>query len=217
MSRESAGETVRVFVQARMKSERFPGKVLAPLAGDPVIAHVVRRLATVVPRELITVATSLDASDEPLALYAASLGVSVFRGPLDDVFERFRLCLLRHQCDWFVRICADSPLLDVHVLRQVIRLSEEREADLITNAQIRTFPAGNGVEAVKSATFASIDPSRLNAVDREHVTRFYYSHPDEFRIVNVAHDRPDAAGESVAVDTFDDLRRLERLITSRSS
>lgn len=208
---------VRIFVQARMSSARFPGKVLAPLAGDPIIAHVVRRLATVVPIERITVATSTEASDEPLALYAASLGVSVFRGPLDDVFERFRLCLRQHPCDWFLRICGDSPLLDVHVLRHVIALFETVDADLITNAHIRTFPVGQGVEALKSATFAAIDSQRLDAFDREHVTRFYYSHPDEFRIVNVAHDQPEMAGTSVAVDTFDDLRRLEQLMTNKNS
>ena len=34
---------LRIFVQARMSSKRFPGKVLTLLAGRPMIAHVLER------------------------------------------------------------------------------------------------------------------------------------------------------------------------------
>ena len=203
---------LRVFVQARMTSRRFPGKVLAPLAGEPVIAHVLRRVGRAVAREQITLATSVEASDAPLALYAASLGIPVFRGPLDDVFERFRQCLAEHPCDWFVRVCADSPFLDTGVLQKMVGLTAGSEADLITNVQPRTFPKGQSVEVIRASTFAAIDPSRLDPADREHVTRFYYRHPCDFRIVNITRAEESMPVESLAVDTFDDLVRLERMV-----
>ena len=45
--------------------------------------------------------------------------------------------------------------------------------------------------------------------DREHVTAFFYRHPNRFRIVNVASADPTSSAYSLVVDTLDDLRRLE--------
>ena len=62
-----------------MSSGRFPGKVLAPFRGRPLLAHVVERVAQGVPRERLVVATSVDPADDPLEAYGKALGVDVFR------------------------------------------------------------------------------------------------------------------------------------------
>src|SRR5712675_887192 len=98
---------IRAFIQARMSSARFPGKVLAPLDGEPIIAQVIKRVSQAVGRDRITVATSDDRSDDPLACYVDQLGISVYRGSLNDVFSRFRSCLEAYPCTWFFRVCAD--------------------------------------------------------------------------------------------------------------
>lgn len=191
-----------------MSSRRFPGKALAPFRGRPIIAHVLARVATVVPSALITVATSSDPTDDPLACYVESLGVAVYRGPLDDVVTRFQGCLARHPCHWFLRLCADSPLLDAEVLRSVA-MRESAEADIVTNVFSRTYPKGHSAELVLASTFSSLDAGTLDAQQKEHLTKIYYDHPDRFRIVNVAADRPCDTSRSFVVDTLEDLRRLE--------
>ncbi|MEC7654505.1 MAG: HEAT repeat domain-containing protein [Bacteroidota bacterium] len=40
---------VRVFIQARMSSKRFPGKVLAPFNGIPLLTCVIERVNRVIP------------------------------------------------------------------------------------------------------------------------------------------------------------------------
>jgi spore coat polysaccharide biosynthesis protein SpsF len=40
---------IHVFIQARMSSRRFPGKVLAPFRGHPIIWHVLERVAQALP------------------------------------------------------------------------------------------------------------------------------------------------------------------------
>jgi spore coat polysaccharide biosynthesis protein SpsF (cytidylyltransferase family) len=57
----------------------------------------------------------------------------------------------------------------------------------------------------------SLGDDELTAGDREHVTAFFYRHPERFLIRNVESSSPALAGDSVAVDTIDDLRRLEQL------
>jgi hypothetical protein len=101
--------SVRAFVQARMSSRRFPGKVLAPYRGWPVIRHVMAAVTEAFgDRVPLTVLTSVEPSDDPLVAYLEHLGVDVFRGPLDDVFERFRQCLCGRPCAWMLRLNADT-------------------------------------------------------------------------------------------------------------
>ena len=102
---------VKAFVQARMSSRRYPGKVLAPFRGEPVIRHVVQAATAVLPPHDVVVVTSTHVTDDPLVFYLRSLGVNVFRGPLENVLQRFVLCLREYPCEWVLRVNGDSPLL----------------------------------------------------------------------------------------------------------
>jgi spore coat polysaccharide biosynthesis protein SpsF len=193
-----------------MSSKRFPGKVLAPFHGKPILRHVVERVAQALPELPRVVVTSTDASDDPLAAYCEHMGVACFRGPLDDVFERFRAAARERRAAWMLRVCADSPLLDSRVLRAVTD-AFDAGLDLITTTAPRTFPKGHNAELINAATFAAIDPHELDADDPEHVTRFLHRHPQRFKIKNVESGDPSLASLELAVDTIEDLRRLEAI------
>lgn len=194
-----------------MSSKRFPGKVLAPFRNKPIIEHVVGCVRSGLPGVPVVVATSAEHSDNPLAHHLAALGVPCFRGPLDDVWARFLSCLAEHPCDQVLRICADSPLLDGSVLAKVVATAERNpDCDLITTIAPRSFPKGQNAEVIRSATLRAIDPRELGAHDREHVTAFFHRQPERFRILNVSSGNPRLAELSVAVDTVDDLQRLEQ-------
>ena len=199
-----------VFIQARMSSRRFPGKVLAPFRGRPIIDHVVEAVRTALPDSRRVVLTSSQESDTPLATYLAAVGVSVFRGPLDDVFSRFRAALAEYRCDRFYRICADSPMLDPGSLRAVAAHAEE-DWDVVTTIFPRTFPKGHNVELIRASTFNAVDHSSLSAEEREHPTTTFYRHPSRYRIFNVESGDPRRAEQNFCVDTVEDLARLERI------
>jgi spore coat polysaccharide biosynthesis protein SpsF len=193
-----------------MSSRRFPGKVLAPFRGRPIIWHVLDRVARALPDVKRVVVTSTDASDDPLAAYAMSLSTPCFRGPLDDVFERFRYAARAHTATWMLRICADSPLLDARVLTAVVGALDPT-LDLVTTIAPRTFPKGHNAELINGATFSAIDARELDDQDREHVTRFLHRNPQRFRIKNVESGDPTLSAQELAVDTIEDLYRLEQM------
>lgn len=203
---------IPIFIQARMLSSRFPGKVLAPLAGKPVLAHVIDRVAGAILAGGIIVLTSTDPSDDPLASYVSGLGIGLFRGPLENVFLRFQQCLRVHPCEWFFRISADSPFLDPALLRQMRSYASRSDLDLVTNVFPRSFPKGRSVEMIAAKTFAAIDAAGLALEEAEHVTPVYYRNPDHYRILNIESGDPTLAATSLAVDTLNDLKRLEALI-----
>jgi len=194
---------VAVVVQARMSSQRLPGKVLLPLSGRPVLAWLLDRLDGFE----VVVATSVEASDDPVAEFCAAHRVECFRGPLEDVAARFAGVVERYALDAFVRVSGDSPLLDPTLVARALELFGETEPDLATNVFPRSYPPGQSVEVVDAAVFLAARPE-FAADEREHVTTFFYAHPERFRIENFAVPVP-YDGPSHALDTPDDLARID--------
>ena len=190
-----------------MSSRRFPGKVLAPFRGRPLIAHVVGAAREALPEVTPVVVTSDEPSDAPLVAYLASENVACYRGPLDDVLGRLVACLDRHPCDWVLRLCADSPLLSPRVLRAVVDARHD-EAELVTTTAPRTFPRGQNAELIRSSALRDAAAQATAAEDREHVTPWLHRRG---RLVTVRSTEPSLASHSIAVDTVDDLHRLESL------
>ena len=198
-----------------MSSSRFPGKVLAPLFGRPLIQHVLGGVRQALPWSTdIVVVTSDGPSDDPLAVYVTALGVKVFRGPLEDVFARFRAAMRIYPHEYVLRICADSPFPNHNILRRIAAHTTGDEYDLVTTTYPRTFARGQNAELIRAATFLSIDPESLAAEEREHVTAVYYRHPERYRILNLSSEDPQSEPASLAVDRLDDLLRLERFTRS---
>ena len=197
---------VLAILQARMSSTRLPGKVLAPLAGAPMILRQIERLRRARKLERIVVATSIRADDDPLAEVLATAGIPVYRGDLDDVLGRFVGAL-----DAFgparavVRLTADCPLADPEVIDATVARFEDSGADYASNvAEPRTFPKGLDVEVMTAAALRRAAVETRDPHDREHVTPYLYRHPDRFRLVGHA-QAADEGAVRWTVDRPDDL------------
>lgn len=202
---------VRAFVQARMSSRRYPGKMLAPFRGEALIRHVLRAVEQTLSSEDIVVVTSAEASDDPLVRYIESIGRQVHRGSLDNVLARFISGSREYPCDWILRVNGDSPLLLPEVLRLVIPYVESGAPDLVSTVFPRSFPKGQNVELIRVSALHGIRMEETTLNDQEHVTPFFYRQPDRFRIVNVESGDRRLAEIGLAVDTIEDFHRLEQL------
>jgi spore coat polysaccharide biosynthesis protein SpsF len=111
---------VVAIIQARMSSSRLPGKVLLPLAGKPVLAHVVQRTHACRNVDEVVVATSTDPSDDAISAWCQENKVRCFRGSLHDVLDRYYQAAKLHEAQAIVRITADCPALDTETVDEVI-------------------------------------------------------------------------------------------------
>jgi len=212
MAGVSARANIKIFIQARMSSVRFPGKMLALLMGKPVLQHVVQNSANVVGKANVVVLTSTLASDDVLADYAKNqLGVKVFRGDLENVVKRFQDALVDFPCEWIIRICGDSPLIDGRLIRAMI-LEIREDCDLLSNVVVRTFPRGQSIEILKASTLKLIDSGQLSRDQKEHLTSFYYANLGRFRINSIRLKTKNLSEISMVVDTVNDLVSLEKNI-----
>ncbi|MBZ0266134.1 NTP transferase domain-containing protein [bacterium] len=191
-----------------MSSSRFPGKVLAPFHGIPLIRHIL----TVCSAKYSTVLlTSVEVSDDPLAEYVEVLGNDVYRGDLENVLGRFQNALNEYPCDAVFRVCADSPYVNVELMESMAELFRPTHTDLITNTFPRSFPVGRSLELINANTLRALDSRSMEVDEKEHVTRHFYKHPDRFKILNLQNERLDVSHSSLAIDTIEDLRRIEQI------
>ncbi len=189
-----------------MTSTRLPGKVMAQVLGEPMIGRQVERLRRARAIDEIMVATSTDGSDDPLAAYCASLGLAVFRGPLDDVLGRFCGALAeRPKAATVVRLTADCPLADWTLIDQVIGRHLETGSDYTSNTPpTRTYPHGLDVEIVRAEVLREAGREARAPYEREHVTPFIYRRPERYRIGYVSGE-PSLAHLRWTVDLPSDL------------
>ena len=168
------------IVQARMSSTRLPGKVLLPLAGREVLAHVLDRLAFCNTLDEVVVATSSDASDDVLAQWCRARGVPVFRGSLLDVLDRYYQCAVENKATAVVRITADCPALDPTLVDDVVRGFHAGGYDLYCLGG--EFPDGLDCEVF---SFSALERAWREAVlgsEREHVGPYFGNHPEFFHL-----------------------------------
>jgi spore coat polysaccharide biosynthesis protein SpsF len=178
------------ILQARMSSSRLPGKVLKPLLGRPMIERQMERLRRSTALSGIVVATSTRSDDDAIAAWCGLAGVDLFRGALDDVLGRFLGALeARGWPEHFVRLTADCPLADPTLIDTAIEVHLDSGADYTHAQEDRTYPKGLDVEVCRTDVLRALEPEAVGE-DREHVTRFIYTHPERYRIRAIKRDPP---------------------------
>ena len=118
-----------VIIQARMGASRLPNKVLMPLAGKPVLEHVIRRCQHAQLVNRVIVATTVELKDLDIVNFVGGTGISVFSGSANDVLDRYYRAARLFELQHVVRITADCPMIDPDVIDRVIAEYFDKEAD----------------------------------------------------------------------------------------
>lgn len=205
--------TTVAIIQARMSSSRLPGKVLKPLLGLPSIVFMAQRVRQARRIDRLLVATSTDASDDPLAAALAEHGIECFRGSLADVLQRFHQAAQHAQADVVLRLTGDCPLIDPELIDRVAACVIDGDAAYATNAVPASYPDGLDVEAMRIEALAAADTDATLPSDREHVTPFIRREAQRFPAQSVS-AFADLSAMRWTVDHPDDLAHVEALIAA---
>jgi spore coat polysaccharide biosynthesis protein SpsF len=201
------------IVQARMTSTRLPGKVLLEVMGKPMLGFQLERVRCVASIDHIVIATTTNASDDPVAAFAEVGGFGLFRGSESDVLGRFEGAAAAADATTVVRLTADCPLADPDVIDRVIRRYQDASpaCDYVTNAIPRSYPAGLDVEVFSREALDMADGEAVDLYDREHVTPFLYRNPERFRLLSVVCE-PNLAWERWTLDETGDFELISRVL-----
>ncbi|PSC03719.1 spore coat protein [Alsobacter soli] len=180
---------ILAVLQARFSSSRLPGKVLEPLAGQPMLLRQLERVRRSRRIDRLVLATSVDPSDDPVADLGRRAGVDVSRGSLDDVLDRFIRAAQPFHPEWVVRLTGDCPLADPDVIDGVIEAAIAAEADYASNAVEPTWPDGLDVEVVRWTVLQVVAAEPRTEAEREHVTLAIHRRPSRFKVTHVRQQR----------------------------
>lgn len=195
---------VVAIVQARMGSSRLPGKTLADVAGQPLLARVLSQIRGARELDDIIVATTDDDRDAALADLAVSLGHRVMCGDTDDVLGRFVRAAELTNAAVVVRLTGDCPLHSPDTIDEVVRGFLAQGADYASNTDPYTRPDGQDVEVFTFAALSRAAAVALPGPDREHVTPWIRREASLKRI-NVEHGAVPGSVPRWTVDEPDDL------------
>lgn len=199
------------IIQARMGSQRLPGKVLRPLAGRTVLGWVVRAARDSAALDELLVATTDRPEDDAVVAECARLGVDCFRGDSDDVLTRFMGALADRQADAVMRFTADCPLLDPALIATAVRVFRAVPGlDYLSTSLTRVLPRGLDVEIASMDALRRADAA-ATAHHRVHVTSYLYTHPEQFRLLGLTFP-PDRSELRVTLDTIEDWRLIEAVV-----
>ncbi len=176
-----------VVVQARCGSSRLPGKVLMPLAREPLLVRMIERVqAAQTPFELV-VATTQESEDDRIAALCEERSMRVFRGHSTDLLDRHYKAALECNADVVVKIPSDCPLIDPAVIDRVLEfsLAHQSRYDFVSNLHPATYPDGNDVEIIPMNVLERAWKEAAKPYEREHTTPFIWERPEVFRLGNV--------------------------------
>lgn len=208
---------IRVAIlQARAGSTRLPRKVLADLAGRPMLAQIIARLERCRRLDRIVVATTDRSADDEVAAVARRAGAGVFRGSEQDVLSRYVGAAREAGADLVVRITADCPLIDPATVDRVVDAlrDDPASADYASNVVERTYPRGLDVEALFRDTLERLHRRAVSAPSREHVTHYVLrERPDLFTLRSVV-DTDDNSDLRWTVDEPADLQMVTSIYSA---
>ena len=184
-------------IQARMGSNRLPGKVLKSILGRPMLWRIVERVRAAPSIAEVVVAVPDNPANEVLRQFCADNQIALFAGSETDVLDRYYRAAQQFKADPILRITADCPLADPQLIERLIQTYGCGRYDHIgvasgAGAQLRPegrFPDGLDAECFG---FSALDRAWNEATDprdREHVTRYIWNNKDMFHCGELTADQ----------------------------
>jgi spore coat polysaccharide biosynthesis protein SpsF len=207
------------IIQARLDSQRFPGKVLAEICGKPMLLHVIERVRKAQHVERVIVAAPASGGGATIKGHCEEWEAEcmVTPHPQSDVLARFLRVASRAKAERIVRVCADNPMINPAGIDELLEAAAEHGADYtgyraVDGTPMILRPSGWFAEvvsfgALRRANREVYGPSRA----REHVTWWMYQMPRQYSCHwldlpawYVDNDLP-----NTAIDFPEDIEKLE--------
>lgn len=200
-----------ITVACRTASSRLPGKAFLPIANQPSILFLLRRLEKL--KNLVLATTNLP-SDDLLVKIVSREGFKVKRGQSENVFERLREIANEHEWPYLVRITADCPLIDGDFVLAALDIAGKdllsgNDWDLASTKGLT--PSGIDLEIIKVKAMNKISRS-LDSEELEHVTLGLIRRKDEYVVRPIEMPGYTSNQGTYLLDTLEDYLRISEKI-----
>jgi spore coat polysaccharide biosynthesis protein SpsF len=206
----NTGVVTGIFLQARIKSKRLPGKALLELKGLTIIEHAMQALG------LVQAGVHALLTDEQSAAiferYTRKWNFKLFAGPSLDVLKRYCLAAECFGVSRVVRATGDNPLVSAKLTRLNLEYHAQMRADL---SRFKGAPLGTGVEVVETGALIRSCAESDDPYEHEHITTHILRNNGTYKVYEplcpVNCRLPLAR---VTLDTAEDFKILDAIYTT---
>ena len=201
---------VVIIIQARMTSERLPGKVLLPLNGRPILQYQLERLRSCKNVDELGVATVDNSTCEPIVELCNRMGIHVTSGSENNVLSRYVKCGTAMAADVVVRITSDCPLIDPALVDMTIEEFFASDSDFCAMDIPTYYPRGVDCEVVHFSSLIHANKVTDDNQEKEHVMPYLLRRPDQYKVHFIEGDRT-YGGDRYCVDTSEDFEVVTKI------
>lgn len=169
------------IIQARMGSQRLPGKTLMTISNYTLLETVIRTVKRNNFIDEVVVATSNLEIDDAVEKFCQAIDVKCFRGDETNVLSRFISIAKDVQPnDTIVRVTADNPINNHEASQRLFEKHTSENADYTCVEGLSHIV----YEFIKAEALVSLeDNTKLEDQDKEHVTKYIREHPEVYKVV----------------------------------
>ena len=210
---------IAFFIQARMGSNRLPGKVLMPFDGDKSILEIITSKIKANFKEIpLVICTSEAQIDDEIISFCNENNLDYYRGSEQNVLQRFLDAAAFHNVDIIIRVCADNPFLSVDFLNELLAyFYKNQDADYWSFKNAQEIPVikthfGFFAEIVTKEALQKVIQNTNDNLYLEHVTNYIYTHPDfKCKLKNLPEYLNEREDLRFTIDDDDDFSILQLL------
>ena len=171
---------VILIIQARMGSQRLPGKSMMDLAGAPLVGRILERVKRCKNLDGIILAVPDNSSEGPLRDLGAEYGIKVFMGSENDLVNRYYQSALDNGADIVVRLPADNatpqPEEIDRIIAHLLSLGRPGFSSNLASIGDSGYPDGIGAEVFDFVLLKDVQETVTDPLRREHVHLNFYNY-----------------------------------------
>ncbi len=159
---------VFIFIQARIRSTRLPGKIFINIFGETVLERIIRATKKVINKHNIFILTGDRSDPFILKSICKKHGVRFFSGNENNVLKRFCDNIKQNRINnsIIVRITADNYLIQPMIIRKQIEIFKKKNLEYLHIMPLSHF----GGEIVSSDLLLKHIKNNPSDNSKEHVT-----------------------------------------------
>ena len=203
-----------IGIQARLTSTRWPGKVIEPINGDPILLRVCKACQdSGIGWQVLM---PYNEQNAPLSKFCNDNKIGYMGFPCDenDLIGRYIEFCEYHNLDGVLRVTADCPYIFPQEIQWIQYMAMVSEADFVTNGYPvgRTTPDGVDCEYYSHRLLSWMHKSIKDPRYREHVPLYWYEHSiKEAGFVGIRADWPvNLSGIKFSIDSPADVDRMRK-------
>ena len=140
-----------IFIPARVRSTRLPGKVLFEVKGKTIIEHLIERVKYAKLPDTIVLCTTVNPEDAVLVDIAKKCNIDYFRGSETDILDRYLNAAQKYGVDFIINVDGDDVFCDPELIDKTTEAFAKSGADFIAwkNLPLGASPCGVKVDALR--------------------------------------------------------------------